>query len=188
MVASLGLRAARDLLSPLGVALVLAAAILFFGGGSGNGSVTWIGGAAVVAAVALAATRRRVAGTRLVYGWLVALALTYSRGGMLVAVLVIVAWIALAGAWLESVATLVAAGAPALVAVGVAYALRGVTSDGASHATRVRDGLVFGLALVLCTGVAALLARAPRPRETPLVRRLAARAAALLVLAAGGGR
>jgi tetratricopeptide (TPR) repeat protein len=304
MVASLGLRAARDLLSPLGVALVLTAAILFFGGGSGSGFLTWIGGAAVVAAVALAvtrgappgwttviplaalalwcalsiawsvepdrsweyanrtlayvafaviglyvagrtralayglaallgavcvwslagkvlpwlyedygriarlrspvgywnalallgdvalplglwlATRRRVAGTLLVFGWLVALALTYSRGGMLVAALVIVAWLALAGAWLESVATLVAAGAPALVAVGVAYALRGVTSDGTSHATRVRDGLVFGAVLLLCTGAAALLARAPRPRETALVRRVAAGAAAVLVVAA----
>jgi len=304
MVASLGLRVARELVSPLGVALALTAAILFFSGGPGDGAVTWIGGAAVVAALALAglrgvpdgcvavvplaalalwcalsvawsvepdrsweyanrtvaylafavvglylagrthalalglaallgavcvwslagkvlpwlyedygrisrlrspvgywnalallgdvalplglwlATRRRVAGTLLVYGWLVALALTYSRGGMLVAVLVIVAWVALAGAWLESVATLVAAGAPALVAVGIAYALRGVTSDGTSHATRVRDGLVFGVALLLCAAAAALLARAPRPRETPRVRRLAAAAAALLVVAA----
>ena len=35
------------------------------------------------------------AGTLLVYGWIVAIALTYSRGGVVVAVLVVVAWIVL---------------------------------------------------------------------------------------------
>src|SRR5436190_5637621 len=57
MVASGGLRAARDLLYPVGAALVLTAAALFVGGGPGAGSLPWIGGAAVVYALAAIAVR-----------------------------------------------------------------------------------------------------------------------------------
>src|SRR4051812_19936450 len=46
--------------------------------------------------------RRRVLGTLLVYGWLVAIVLTYSRGGVLVAVAVVVAWIVLSRRWVEA--------------------------------------------------------------------------------------
>src|SRR5262245_52989746 len=63
------------------------------------------------------ANRHRIAGTLLVYGWLVAIALTYSRGGVIVAVLAIVAWIVLSRAWADALATLVAAGVPAAVAI-----------------------------------------------------------------------
>src|SRR5207247_4153262 len=59
------------------------------------------------------AWRRRVAGVLLAYVWLVALVLTYSRGGVLVAVAVVAAWIALSRRWLDAAATLVAAGVPA---------------------------------------------------------------------------
>jgi hypothetical protein len=57
------------------------------------------------------ATRRRVPSTLLVYGWIVAVALTYSRGGVIVAVLAVAVWIALSRAWVEALATLVAAAA-----------------------------------------------------------------------------
>ena len=83
---------------------------------------------------------RRVAGALLAYGWLVAIVLTYSRGGVLVAVVVVVAWLALSRQWIEAAATLVAAGVPAAAVVAVALLLPGVTDDGQSHATRGATG------------------------------------------------
>ena len=71
------------------------------------------------------ATRRRTAGTLLVYGWLVVIGLTYSRGGVLVAVVVVALWMILSKAWLEALSTLLAAGLPALGALAVAFSLSG---------------------------------------------------------------
>jgi hypothetical protein len=127
------------------------------------------------------ATRRRAAGALLVYGWVVAIALTYSRGGVVVAVVVAGAWLALSGFWLQGLATLVSAGVPAAGAIGLAFSLSGITSDGASHATHVHDGLVFGAALLAGAGVAAALSGIPPPEPVPAVRRAAL---ALLVVAA----
>jgi hypothetical protein len=119
------------------------------------------------------ATRRRVPGTLLVYGWAVAIALTYSRGGVIVALIVVGAWLALSGLWLQGIATLVSAGLPAAAVIGLAFTLKGVTSDGASHSTRVRDGLIFGAALLVGAAVAAALAGIPPPEPTAAVRRMA---------------
>ena len=119
------------------------------------------------------ATRRRVPGTLLVFGWMVALALTYSRGGVIVAVLAVAAWIALSRAWAEALATLVAAGLPAAVVIGIALTLDGVTKDGQSHSTRVSDGAIFGLVVLAGLGAAALLARIEPPEPTDAVRRAA---------------
>ena len=63
-------------------------------------------------ALPLALWRRRLAGTLLAYGWIVALLLTYSRGGILTAVVVVAAWLALTDERTESAATLVAAAVP----------------------------------------------------------------------------
>src|SRR5262249_52969176 len=63
MLASVPMRATRELWSPLTVALVLMAAVLFFAGGAGNSRLTWIGGAAVLAAAVLAASRGLPKGT-----------------------------------------------------------------------------------------------------------------------------
>jgi tetratricopeptide (TPR) repeat protein len=119
------------------------------------------------------AWRRRVLGALLAYGWLVALVLTYSRGGVLVGIAVVAAWIALSRRWLEAAATLVAAGIPAAAVVGVALALPGVTEDAQAHATRVQDGAIFGVVLATGAVVAGALARLSLPRETPTVRRAA---------------
>ena len=262
MLASAAMRAARELWSPLGAALVLSAAVLFFGGASGNSTLPWIGGAAILLAAAFAATRGlsagtvmllplvalalwcaasvawsiepdrswdyanrtvvyaafailgafvagrtrelavglcallgdialplglwlatkwRAAGTLLVYGWVVALALTYSRGGIAVAVIVVAAWLLVSGFWLQGLATLVAAGVPAAGVIGLAFSLSGVTSDGASHSTRVHDGLLFGAALVVGAAVAVALSRIPPPEPVPAVRRAAT---ALVIVAA----
>lgn len=116
------------------------------------------------------AGRRRTAGTLLVYGWAVAIALTYSRGGVIVAVVVVAAWVALSGAWIAGTTTLVAAGVPAAFVIATALSLHGVTSDAQSHSTRAHDGLVFGAALVVGAVVAAMLSRLPRPQPTRELR------------------
>jgi hypothetical protein len=295
------MRAARELWSPLGAALVLIAAILFFGGGSGNSTLPWIGGAAILAAATFAATRGlpagmvmllplvalalwcaasvgwsiepdrswdyanravvyaafaivgayvagrtreltvglgallgavcawalagkvfpwlyedygriarlrgpvgywnvlallgdialpiglwlatrwRSAGALLVYGWIVAIALTYSRGGIVVAAIVVFAWLAVSGFWLQGLAALVAAGVPAAAVIGLAFTLSGVTSDGASHATRIHHGLIFGAALVVGAAITVALSRIPPPEPIPAVRRAAM---ALVIVAA----
>jgi hypothetical protein len=137
-------------------------------------------------ALPLALWRRRLAGTLLAYGWLVALLLTLSRGGLAVAALVMVGWLALSDERWQGAATLVAAGVPAAVVGGVAFALPGITSSGQSAGTRWRDGLVFGALLLAGAAAAAILERAPRPRPTPPLRRalLAGGALALAVLCA----
>ena len=98
-------------------------------------------------------------GTLLVYGWIVVIGLTYSRGGVLVAVVVVALWMWLSHAWIESLSTLVAAGLPAAGALAVAFALPGLTSDGQTHDARVHAGIVFGVVLA----VDALIAVGPLP-------------------------
>jgi hypothetical protein len=129
------------------------------------------------------ATRWRAAGALLVYGWIVALALTYSRGGVAIGAVVVLVWLAVSGFWLQGLAALVAAGLPAAGVIGIAFSLSGVTSDGASHATRVHHGLIFGAALVLGAAVAVALSRIPPPEPLPAVRR-AATALVIVVAAA----
>jgi hypothetical protein len=139
-------------------------------------------------ALVLALWHKRRAGTLLAYGWLVALALTYSRGGLGTAVLVVGAWLVLSDERIESAATLVAAALPAAIVVGIAFALPGVTADGEASSTRWRDGLIFGGLVVAGAVAAAALARAPRPRDTPALRRVlfGAGAVALVAVVAGG--
>jgi O-antigen ligase len=117
-------------------------------------------------ALPLAFWRRRLEGTLLAYGWVVALLLTYSRGGILTAVAVLIAWFALTDERVESAAVLVAAGVPAAVVVAIAFALPGITSDRQSMHVRWHDGIVFGVLLVAGAVAAALLERLPRPRMT----------------------
>ncbi len=119
-------------------------------------------------ALPLALWRKRVEGALLAYVALVALLLTYSRGGIVTAAAVVVAWFVLDGDATESARTLVAAVVPAAVVVGVAFALPGVTGDGQSLHTRWRDGLVFGVLLLLGAAVAVFLRRLPLP---PISRR-----------------
>jgi O-Antigen ligase len=135
-------------------------------------------------ALPLALWRKRLDGTLLAYVWLVALVLTYSRGGLATAVLVVAAFLVLTEDRVESAATLVAAALPAAAVLGVAFALNGVTSDGQSRSTRWHDGLIFGGVLLAGAIAAALLSRVPRPRDTPAARR-AVLVAVAVALAAG---
>ena len=148
---------------------------------------------ALVAAFALplALWRRRLEGVLLAYAAIVALLLTYSRGGVITAVLVVAVWFVLDDERLESAQTLLAAAVPAAAVVGIAFALPGVTGDGQSAHTRWRDGLIFGALLILGALGASLLRRVPLPQvpRRVLVGVGVAVIAALVVVAVvkGGG-
>jgi hypothetical protein len=124
-------------------------------------------------ALVLALAFRRRAGTLLAYVALVALLLTYSRGGVLTAVVVCAAWFVLAEERLDGAVTLVAAAVPAALVVAVAFALPGVTSDRQPLHVRWHDGLVFGALLLAGAAGSLALRRAPLPRNLRVVRRTA---------------
>jgi hypothetical protein len=126
-------------------------------------------------ALPLALWRRGVSGALLAYAWLVALVLTYSRGGIVTAVLVLAAWFWIDEDRLRAAATLVAAAVPAGIVVGISFALPGVTKSGQSTHTRWVDGVVFGALLV--AGVAAA---AGLQRRVPILPRRHARVALAL--------
>jgi hypothetical protein len=142
-------------------------------------------------ALVLALWRRRLEGTLLAYGALVALLLTYSRGGVVTAVLLAVAWFALDDERFESARTLLAGAIPAAAVVAIAFALPGVTGDGQSSNTRWRDGLIFGALLVAGAVAAVLLRRVPMPRVSRRVviacGVVVVAAFAIVVVVKGGG-
>jgi O-Antigen ligase len=127
------------------------------------------------------------------YGLIVGLLLTYSRGGILAGALALVIWLVFSRERLESVVALAVAG---LLAAGVfAFALRlpGVVDDGQDMDVRVADGRALGLALalgalvVLGLAYAAARAEARRPvtgEERAKLGRLI-RLAAVVAVAAG---
>jgi tetratricopeptide (TPR) repeat protein len=121
---------------------------------------------ALVAALALplalwlAAGRRlsratRAGGVLLLYVATIALVLTYSRAGIVVAAAGICLWLVLCADRFEGLAMLVAGGAPALVVAVWAATRPGLADDLQAHAVRERAGAWFALALVL--GAAAAL-------------------------------
>ncbi len=130
-------------------------------------------------------------GAVLGYGVLVALPLTYSRGGLALAAALIVAWLALADERLEGLAALAICGLPAGLTVGLAFTLRGVTDDGQALSVRRHDGAIFGGALLVGAAVVwivAVLAVRAEPRLSDERRRSLTRAglaAFALLLAAG---
>jgi O-Antigen ligase len=125
--------------------------------------------------------RARVAGALHVYVALVAVVLTFSRFGIALAVLAALVWVWLDRGRLDSFAALVAVVPPAAVVAGIALTLPGIADDGTSHSTRVRDGAIFGVLLVVGALVAAVAARAALAREPNVPQR---RRAALV---SGGG-
>ncbi|MFL5927495.1 MAG: O-antigen ligase family protein [Gaiellaceae bacterium] len=135
---------------------------------------------ACVFALPLALWRRRLEGALLAYAAMVALLLTYSRGGLITAFVVVGAWLVLDENTTESATTLVAAAVPAAVVVGIAFALPGVTGDAQPSHVRWRDGLIFGALLVAGAVAAALLRRVPLP---PLSRRAVVAAGIVVLLA-----
>jgi hypothetical protein len=132
-----------------------------------------------------AGARRRVEGVVLLYVLTVALLLTYSRFGVVLALLVAAAWIVLDRSRVESLAALVLGGGAGAAVFGVALALPGITDDGVTRSTRVHDSWIFGLVLVGGGALVAAAARALRSREiTPAGRVRVERTAAVAGLAA----
>ena len=135
------------------------------------------------------ARRSRPAGAVLLYLGVVALLLTYSRFGVALACFAAVVWIVLEPDRFESLATAVAGGGAAAGAFGVALALPGITSDGASRAVRGHDGWIFAL-VVIAIGIAVAVSGVAigRVRLAPAHRRGIERAAAVaaVVLALAG--
>jgi Flp pilus assembly protein TadD len=156
-----------------------------------------LGAVGVPVALCIAAPRARTVGARvagvvLLYGAVVVTLLTYSRVGVVLAVLAAVAWIALSADRVESLTASVLAAIAGGPVFAVALALPGITGDGEPRAVRAHDGWIF--ALVLVAGAAAAggtaFALARLEARSPLsdarrraVERLAAVGA--VVLAAG---
>ena len=121
------------------------------------------------------------------YALLIALVLTYSRGGVLAAFVALAGWFALTRRRFESLAALVSGGVPAAVVCGIALLLPGIAQDGQSHSVRVHDGAWFALVFVLGAGAAFAAAwflhYRPGPERERLLLRAAAGAAIACVLA-----
>jgi O-antigen ligase len=126
------------------------------------------------------AARRRVFGSLLLYAAFVTVVLTFSRFGVVLALLAAIAWLVLERDRLDSFPAFVGAGVPAAVVAGIALALPGIANDGEPHSTRVRDGLIFGGLLVLGAVVVAFVSR--WNPEVARRRRLAVQAAVAFVL------
>jgi hypothetical protein len=100
----------------------------------------------------------RACGTVLLYGLVVGLLLTYSRGGVAVAAVAVAAWLVLGGPRLEGAAALLLGGGAGLAVAVWAFSRPGLAQDLQPHSTRVRDGAWFALVFVLGAAVVAALA------------------------------
>jgi O-antigen ligase/polysaccharide polymerase Wzy-like membrane protein len=167
-------------------------------------SLALVAATAVPLALWLAASRGhrravRAAGALLLYLAELVVVLTYSRGGVAVAVLAALAWLALSRERLESFAVLsLVTPAAALVALW-AFSRPALTDDLQRYADRVNDGAWFGVFLCLGGAVvvvaAFLLAQVEMPEERRRVYTVwlggaltvAALAAVAAVLASKGG-
>ena len=159
--------------------------------GRARGTVGYWNAFALLAASAVPlalwlSARRRTAGMLLLYGAAVALLLTFSRGGLAVAVAGVALWTALSPRRLENLLVVFAGGVPAIAVSFVAFALPGVSSDRQPREVRADDGLVFGAALVAGAAAVVLLARVLGRRDPGALaparrRRLAVAMTALAV-------
>jgi hypothetical protein len=135
--------------------------------------------------------RARVAGALLLYGAVVTIVLTYSRTGVVLAVIAGVAWLALDRERLEGVEALALAVPAGGLVAAVGLALPGIRSDGESGSVRADDGRVFGAVVVIVAvgvGVAAwyVLGREVARERRRLVLQVAT-AAVAVVLVVGVG-
>jgi tetratricopeptide (TPR) repeat protein len=137
----------------------------------------------------------RALGALLLFATTVALLLTYSRGGVAVAVVAVAFWLVLTDRRLEGVAALVIGGVPALVVSAWAFGRPGLSEDGQPYSVRFDDGVRFGVVLAvvgaLVFGLAFLASRYEerRPPTPELAHRVlrwslaGAAVAAVLVVA-----
>lgn len=132
----------------------------------------------------------RVAGALLVYVATLALALTLSRAGVVVGVLVLVLWLVLASERVQSGLLLVASAGPAVAIAGWAFTRPALTDDLQPRSDRVADGEIFGIAalvgaLLVVVLVGLGLRRSLTSESQRRLRRVLVVTAVVLVLAAG---
>ena len=129
--------------------------------------------------------RARMGGALLLYAALVVTVLTYSRVGIVLAVVAAVVWLWLDHDRLAALGPLALAWIVGAAVAGVGLLLPGVSSDVQSHHVRVRDGLVFGAVLIVGAVVVGFGSRFVLTRVVDRrVARVAAVALVVLLLAA----
>jgi hypothetical protein len=143
----------------------------------------WLGTAALRRGV-------RITGALLVYVATLALALTLSRAGLLVGVGVLVLWLLLASERVQSGLLLAASAGPAAAIAGWAFTRPALTDDLQSHADRVAEGRIFGVAglvgvLVVVVLVTFGLRRSLTDESRRRLGRLLVVAAAVVAIAGG---
>ncbi len=89
--------------------------------------------------------RRRWAGALVVYGASIAAVLTLSRSGLVIGVLTVVLYLALARDAYGGLLTLAASLPPAALVAGIAFTQPGLVDDGTTHSQRVHAGVVFAV-------------------------------------------
>ena len=99
------------------------------------------------------ATRTRLAGLLLIYGSTVALLLTFSRGGLVVAAAAVGLWLLLVRERMAALATLAIGALPGVGASLVAFALPGVSKDDQPRHVRVHDAPVYAAAVLVGAAV-----------------------------------
>jgi O-Antigen ligase len=118
---------------------------------------------------------RAVAVTGL-FALVVAILLTYSRGGVIAGAVAVAAWLVVGGPRLESLAAIIVATPAALAVAKWTFGRPGVVDDSQPHAARVTDGWHFGVVLVVAGltvfAVAYLLARWEARHRWPAARRV----------------
>src|SRR4051794_38202762 len=104
------------------------------------------------------ASQRRFDGALLVFGGVLTVLLAYSRGGILVGVVAVAAWLWLDARRLEALVALVVGGSAAVAVFGISLALHGVSDDAQPHSARAHDGRLFLLAVAVAAIVVAVVA------------------------------
>ena len=99
----------------------------------------------------------RVAGGLLLYVATLALMLTLSRAGVVVAIGVLALWLVLAGERVQGGLLLLASAIPAVAVGAWAFTRPALTEDGATRADRVADGQVFGILVLVGAALVAAL-------------------------------
>src|SRR5207302_1048912 len=114
--------------------------------------------------------------------------LTYSRVGIVLAVVAALAWLLLDRRRLDLIGPLGVAWIAGAAVAGVGLLQPGVSSDGQPYHVRLRDGLVFGAVLVVGAVAVALVLRLAimRTVDRRVVRAVAAALAAVVVAALAG--
>lgn len=159
-----------------------------------------LAGMGIPLALWIASSRRhshlvRALGALLLFATTIALLLTYSRGGVAVAVVAVGFWLVVTDRRLEGVGALVIGGLPALAVSAWAFGRPGLSEDGMPYSVRFDDGVRFGVVLAIAGALVFGLAwlasryeerRPPTPELAHRVLRwalLGAAGAAVLVVA-----